>query len=329
MRKNFSISLLVVILVGVAGCAGMPALNNLPIGRGGLGGLIPGSSGSAADTIASISKSGSEAFKEFSDAEEILLGEQLMSAILGAAPLYDSERIQRYVNQVGRVIASRSERPNLPWRFAVLDSPLANAGAAPGGQIYITTGLLFRLRSEAELAGALAHEIAHVVQKHQLKAYQKKLKGNALFAIGGAVVDAKARTGALGKEVIKIGIGEARSMILLSLDRDEEYQADRMGMVLAARAGYDPYGLPTVVQLLQDLSAEQSGVSLLYATHPTPADRLLALERNFGKTMESYSGQATLRDRFAMMILGSVPKASAPVDTVKKVPPKKVVPAKP
>ena len=145
MRKNFSVLLLLAILVGMAGCAGMPALNNLPIGRGGLGGLIPGSSGSAADTIASISKSGSEAFKEFSDAEEILLGEQLMSAILGAAPLYDSERIQRYVNQVGRVIASRSERPNLPWRFAVLDSPLANAGAAPGGQIYITTGYLGHL----------------------------------------------------------------------------------------------------------------------------------------------------------------------------------------
>lgn len=329
MKKNVAVLLLAVVLLGVAGCAGMPALNSLPTGRGGLGGLIPGSSGSAADAIASLSKSGSEAFKEFSEAEEILLGEQLMSAILGAAPLYDSERIQRYVNQVGRVIASRSERPNLPWRFAVLDSPLANAGAAPGGQIYITTGLLFRMRSEAELAGALAHEIAHVVQKHQLKAYQKKLKGNALFAIGGAVVDAKARTGALGKEVIKIGMGEARSMILLSLDRDEEYQADRMGMVLAARAGYDPYGLPTVVQILQDLSAEQSGVSLLYSTHPTPADRLVALDRNFGKTMESYSGQATLSERFAMMILGAVPKASAAVDTLKKVAPKKAVPPKP
>ncbi len=84
------------------------------------------------------------------------------------------------------------------------------------------------MRSEAELAGALAQEVAHVVQKHQLKAHQKKLKGNALFAIGGAVVDANAKTGALGNEVIKIGIGEAKSMILLSLDRGEEYQADRM-----------------------------------------------------------------------------------------------------
>lgn len=330
MSKIFSTLFLAWVVIVVAGCAGMPALNNLPGSRSGIGGMIP-----SIDTISSIAKSGTEAFKEFSEAEEISLGEQLMSGILGAAPLYDSDRIQRYVNQVGRVIASRSERPNLPWRFAVLDSPLANAGAAPGGQIYITTGLLFRMRSEAELAGALAHEVAHVVQKHQLKAYQKKLKGNALFTIGGAVVDAKAKTGALGKEAIKIGIGEAKSMILLSLDRDEEYQADRMGMVLAARAGYDPYGLPTVIQILQDISAEQSGLSLLYSTHPTPADRLLALDRNLGRTMENYSSQATLRDRFATMILGSQPKVpvsttSAPTgDPVKKPPAKKVVPAKP
>ena len=330
MRKNFSTPLLLSALIALTGCAGMPALNNLPTGRGGLGGLIPGSSSSPADTIASIAKSGSEAFKEFSEAEEIALGEQLMSGILGAAPLYESDRIQRYVNQVGRIVASRSERPNLPWRFAVLDSPLANAGAAPGGQIYITTGLLFRMRTEAELAGALAHEIAHVVQKHQLKAYQKKLKGNALFAIGGAVVDAKAKTGALGKEAIKIGIGEARSMILLSLDRDEEYQADRMAMVLAARAGYDPYGLPTVIQILQDISAEQSGLSLLYSTHPTPADRLLALDRNFGKTMENISAPATLRDRFAMMILGAASKSNTPAgDSNKKAPTKKTAPVTP
>ncbi len=330
MSKLFSILLLGAVVIVIVGCAGMPALNNLPSGRSGIGGMIP-----SVDTIASIAKSGTDAFKEFSEAEEISLGEQLMSGILGAAPLYDIDRIQRYVNQVGHVIASRSERPNLPWRFAVLESPLANAGAAPGGQIYITTGLLFRMRSEAELAGALAQEVAHVVQKHQLKACQKKLKGNALFAIGEAVVDANAKTGALGNEVIKIGLGEAKSMILLSLDRDEGYQADRMGMVLATRAGYDPYGLPTVIQILQDISAEQSGLSLLYSTHPTPADRLLALDRNLGNTMENYGSQATLRELFATMILGSQPNVpasttSAPTsDPVKKPPAKKVVPAKP
>lgn len=106
-------------------------------------------------------------------------------------------------------------------------------------------------------------------------------------------------------------------------------------MVLATRAGYDPYGLPTVIQTLQDISAERSGLSLLYSTHPTPADRLLALDRNLGNTMENYGSQATLRELFATMILGSQPNVpasttSAPTsDPVKKPPAKKVVPAKP
>lgn len=292
---------------------------------GALGSLIPSSSNSTVDTMASIAKSGSEAFKEFSEAEEIALGEQLMSAILGAAPLYQNDRVQRYVNQVGRWVAIHSERPNLPWRFAVLDSPLVNAGAAPGGQIYITTGLLFRMRSEAELAGALAHEIAHVVQRHQLTAYRSKKLGAAFATGAGALADARLKTGELGKSVVKLGIGEAKTMIVLSLGRSEEEQADRMGMVLAARAGYDPYGLPTTIQILQDVSAEQSGTSLLYQTHPSPSDRLLAIDRAFGKSMEMYAGQGTQVDRFVLNILGtSVPSGATPAPkAVKPAPAKK------
>jgi beta-barrel assembly-enhancing protease len=288
---------------------------------GSLGSLIPSSSSSTADTVASIAKSSSEAFKEFSEAEEIALGEQLMSAILGAAPLYQNDRVQRYVNQVGRWVASHSERPNLPWRFAVLDSPLVNAGAAPGGQIYLTTGLLFRMRSEAELAGALAHEIAHVVQRHQLSAYRSKKLGAAFATGAGALADARLKTGELGKSVLKLGIGEAKTMIVLSLGRSEEEQADRMGMVLAARAGYDPYGLLSTIQILQDVSAEQSGTSLLYQTHPSPSDRLLAIDRAFGTSMEMYAGQGTQADRFVLNILGT------PVPTSALPPPKPAKPA--
>ena len=120
---------------------------------------------------------------------------------------------------------------------------------------------------------------------------------------------------ALGKTVLKLGISEVRKMILLSLDRGEEEQADRMGMVLAARAGYDPYGLPNVLQLLQELQKDEGGASLLYATHPTPADRIASLDALMGREMEKYGGQATLQDRFIAMMLGPTatpPAASAP-----------------
>ena len=301
------------LLLALGGCAGMPDMKNMPLGSS-IAGLVPGGSrmGSMVESGLSVVKDVGDSQKEMTDAEEVELGENIMAGVLGAAPLYKEDRIQRYVNQVGRWVASHSERPNLPWRFAVLDSRLPNAGAAPGGQIYITTGLLFRMRSEAELAGALAHEIAHVVQRHHVKAYQKQKLGSAGVTALGAVVDSRGG-GALGKTVLKLGIGEVRKMILLSLDRGEEEQADRMGMVLTARAGYDPYGLPNVLQLLQELQKDEGGASLLYSTHPTPADRIASLDALMGKEMEKYGGQATLQDRFISMMLGTTaPPAAAP-----------------
>ncbi len=301
------------LLLALGGCAGMPDMKNMPLGSS-IAGLVPGGSrmGSMVESGLSVVKDVGDSQKEMTDTEEVELGENIMAGVLGAAPLYKEDRIQRYVNQVGRWVASHSERPNLPWRFAVLDSRLPNAGAAPGGQIYITTGLLFRMRSEAELAGALAHEIAHVVQRHHVKAYQKQKLGSAGVTALGAVVDSRGG-GALGKTVLKLGIGEVRKMILLSLDRGEEEQADRMGMVLTARAGYDPYGLPNVLQLLQELQKDEGGASLLYSTHPTPADRIASLDALMGKEMEKYGGQATLQDRFIAMMLGTTaPPAAAP-----------------
>lgn len=322
-------------LLALAGCAGMPDMKGIPIGST-IAGMVPGGSrmGSLVESGVSVAKDVSDSQKVMTDAEEVDLGENVMAGVLGAAPLYDSDRIQRYVNQVGRWVASHSERPNLPWRFAVLDSRLPNAGAAPGGQIYITTGLLFRMRNEAELAGALAHEIAHVVQRHHVKAFQKQKLGSAGVTALGAAVDARGGSslgGAVGKTVLKLGISEVRKMILLSLDRGEEEQADRMGMVLAARAGYDPYGLPNVLQLLQDLQKDEGGASLLYSTHPAPADRIASLDALMGKEMEQYSRQASLQDRFVTMMLGpavptqtKAPAAApkAPVRAPAKAPPK-------
>lgn len=316
------------LLLGLGGCAGMPDMKNTPIGSS-LAGVLPGGSkmASLVDTSISVGKDLNEAQKVLTDAEEVELGENVMAGILGAAPLYDSDRIQRYVNQVGRWVALHSERPNLPWRFAVLDSRLPNAGAAPGGQIYVTTGLLFRMRSEAELAGALAHEIAHVVQRHHVKAYQKQKYGSAFMTGASAAIDSRGGSSAgsaIGKTVLKLGISEVRKMILLSLDRGEEEQADRMGMVLAARAGYDPYGLPNVLQLLQEMQKDEGAASILYSTHPTPADRIASLDALMGREMEKYGGQATLQDRFIATMLGttSTPAVPAKPPAATKTPPK-------
>lgn len=328
-------------LLLLTGCAGMPDMKGMPVGST-IANLVPGGAkfAGAADAAVSAGKSFSEAEKDIPEDEEINLGENVMSGVLGAAPLYDNERIQRYVNQVGRWVAAHSERPNLPWRFAVLNSQLPNAGAAPGGQIYITTGLLFRMRNEAELAGALAHEIAHVVQRHHVKAIQKQKRSEGWATLGGAAVgaaiDSKIKSGVgqvAAKTFATYTIAQLRTIILLKLDRGEEEQADRMGMVLAARAGYDPFGLVNVLQLLQDLQKDQGSASLLYETHPSAGDRIASLESMMGKEMDKYAGQATLQDRFIKAILGDVPAGStrpqaapaarAPAKAPAKAPPKK------
>ena len=123
----------------------------------------------AADAATNQPKAGSA----LTDEEEVALGRQIIGNLLGASSLVRDEGLQAYVNRVGRWVAAQSDRPDLPWRFGVIDSDDLNAFAAPGGWVLITRGLYRMLQSEAELAGVLGHEIAHVTRKHHLKLLQK------------------------------------------------------------------------------------------------------------------------------------------------------------
>jgi predicted Zn-dependent protease len=224
--------------------------------------------------------------------EEVEIGRDMAARLLGAAPLAANEALQRYVNHVGRWLASQTERPDLPWRFGVLEAPQLNAFATPGGHIFVTRGLLERMRSEAELAGVLAHEIAHVLRKHHLKAIQKAAQLElASHALSLSRQDANAHK----REKL---LAAGSELYARGLDKSDELEADRLGVVIAARGGYDAYGLPAVLQTLQAMSPEDSGLALMFRTHPAPAERLDALER-MQITLDAYAGQAQLADRFA------------------------------
>jgi beta-barrel assembly-enhancing protease len=341
MMKAISTPVVLLVLALLSGCAGMPDMKGLPSALpSGIKGLATAGGGSGSVLASGIAAAASltETEASISEADEIGMGEQTMMGALGAAPLYDNPRIQRYVNQVGRWVASHSERPNLPWRFAVLDSPFVNAGAAAGGQIYITTGLLFRMRNEAELAGALAHEIAHVVLRHHVKLYVRQKKSGAWKDFGVSYAASKAGGGnvlaqAAKGYAIELSAEAVRTVLSTPFDRSEEEQADRMGAVLAARAGYDPYGLASVLQILQSVIGEQGATSVLFSTHPTPEVRLAALDKSMRSIMDRYSGQATLQDRFVSTILGTPVPSAAPAaaparPAATKAPPPRA-PAKP
>jgi len=223
--------------------------------------------------------------------EEIAVGREVAGRTLGAAPLVPDPELQAYVNRVGRWIALQTERPDLPWHFGVLDTASVNAFAAPGGYVLITRGLYEMLASESQLAGVLGHEIGHIVQRHHVKVMQQS-----------AAVSASARAAQHGDRGILVNnlIGTGAEVLARGLDKTAEFEADRIGVVLAARAGYSPYGLVEVLHLLAARSAEDSSLALLFKTHPAPGERLTQL------------GDA-LVPRVAMLPAGQEP-AIRPVD---------------
>jgi beta-barrel assembly-enhancing protease len=229
-------------------------------------------------------------WKKPSKEEEIALGREITGSILGAAPLVKDEALQKYVNQVGRWVASQSERADLPWKFGVIESNDLNAFAAPGGYVLITKGLYQKLQNESQLAGVLGHEIAHVVKKHQLKVLQKQ---QLLNAGASWITDQFGKKDKTAKKLISNGA----EISARSLDKDAEFEADRMGVVLAARAGYDAFGLPEVLETIGQTNANDNSVALLYKTHPAPDERLAKLGDSAGSKLDNLKAGKTLENR--------------------------------
>ncbi|MFZ3088358.1 MAG: M48 family metallopeptidase, partial [Methylotenera sp.] len=223
--------------------------------------------------------------------EEISLGREIAGNLLGAAPLVKDAALQKYVNSVGRWVASQSERPDLPWHFGVIESDDINAFAAPGGYIMLTKGLYRKLSNEAQLAGVLGHEIGHVVKKHQLKVLQKQ----QLLNIGAGFLSDKY---AKDNKLVSKAIGSGAEISARSLDKSAEYEADRLGLSYATRAGYEPYGLTDVLQTLGQTNKNDGSVALLFKTHPHPDDRLVALGDAIGNKLDSVKNGKTLENRF-------------------------------
>jgi beta-barrel assembly-enhancing protease len=239
-------------------------------------------------------KNAGKATLEIDEKQEIEIGQDMAARLLGAAPLVADAKLQRYVNNVGRWLASQTERPDLPWQFGVLDSPGVNAFAVPGGSIFVTKGLLLRMRSEAELAGVLAHEIGHVLRKHHLKAIQKNAQASLAADLAQMAMKDSRNSEARGK-LVSFGT----EMYARGLDKSDELEADRLGVVIAARGGYDAYGLPAVLQTLQAMNPQDSSLALMFKTHPAPAERLDALSEKMQPTLDAHAGQPQLAERFS------------------------------
>jgi predicted Zn-dependent protease len=233
-----------------------------------------------------------EAVKEVrgpDESEEIAIGRQIAGNLLGASHLVKDAKLQNYVNHVGTWVASQSERPDLPWHFGVIQSDDVNAFAAPGGYIFVTLGLYRLLENEADLAGVLGHEVGHVIRKHHLKILQQ----SKLVDVGSKALSKQIG----GNDKVQQLIGSGAEIVARGLDKDAEFEADRIGVVLATRAGYDAYGLPSVLQQIGHIAKDEGSVALLFKTHPAPEDRLAKIDSAMGDRFDRIKGQS-LNQRF-------------------------------
>ncbi len=208
-----------------------------------------------------------------SEAQEVALGQQMDPEIRREMGVYDDPELQSYVEMVGSRLARLSERPELPWHFTVIDAPAVNAFALPGGYIYITRGILPFLQDEAQLAGVLGHEIGHVTARHSAQQYTKTTSaGVGLALLGLFVPEARPLQ----------GIAEqALGVLFLKYGRDDELQADRLGVRYTAAADWNPAGVAgmlTTLQRLDEASGSRKGVPNWLTTHPAPEDRVQKIE---------------------------------------------------
>ena len=230
--------------------------------------------------------------------EEVKIGSNLISGLLGAAPLVDDARLQEYVNDAGYWVASRSKRPDLPWTFGVIDSQGINAFAAPGGYIVLTLGLYNLLENEAQLAGVLAHEISHVVEKHHLEALNSVLKRELWTGLAVAAVDDSD-----DRENLELLVNSGVQLYATGLDREYEFDADLRGVVLAARAGYDPFALLDVLTTIDSINPDSAELTVMLNTHPPISDRLLRLAEGMDGRLDRYAAGNTNLERFSQVSL--------------------------
>jgi predicted Zn-dependent protease len=209
--------------------------------------------------------------------EELSTGKVVSAQLLGAARLVPNPPLQRYVNLVGRRVADQAGRKEINWAFGVVDSTALNAFAAPGGYILVTSALIQMLDTEDELAAVLGHEVAHVVRKHHYRVIRKQ----QMLEFGANAVSIGGEAGAMADKLS----GMVANVMARGLDKSAEYEADRDGMVYAARAGYDASALIRVMEKISQVSKDESG-KLLLATHPSANDRSISLAKSVNEELE-------------------------------------------
>src|SRR5687768_4184481 len=209
--------------------------------------------------------SGKKQISFMSEAQEIQLGAESDPQIVAQFGAYQDPELQAFINSKGQQMADISHRPNLKWTFRIVDSPVVNAFAVPGGYVYFTRGIMAHFNNEAEFAGVLGHEIGHVTARHSAEQYTKATLAQVLL-IGGLIVSKELRAFANEAQT-------AMSLLFLKYSRDNESESDALGAEYSTKVGYDAREMADFFKTLKALSEGNGEIPTFFSTHPDPADR--------------------------------------------------------
>lgn len=254
------------------------------------------------DSCAKNPVTGKSEFMLMSKEQEIAMGQQSDPEIVGFFGVYEDEKLQNFINEKGKAMAAISHRPDLPFEFKVVDSPVVNAFAVPGGFVYFTRGIMAHFNNEAEFAGVLGHEIGHITARHSAKQYSNAMLGQ-LGLVAGTIISPEFAQFA---DIAQTGL----QLLFLKFGRDAESQSDKLGVEYSTKIGYDAAEMAGFFSTLDRLSSEAEGeqVPTFLSTHPDPADR----EGKVAKLAETWrrrSDHTELevgRERYLKMIDGII-----------------------
>ena len=201
-----------------------------------------------------------------SESQEISMGQSYDPQVLATYGVYNDPALQTFITAKGKEMAAISHRPDLPYEFKVVDSPVVNAFAVPGGFVYFTRGIMAHFNNEAEFAGVLGHEIGHITARHSVQQQTKQMLGQLVF-IGGMVVSEDFRNFA---DLASQGMG----LLFLKFGRDDESQSDELGVDYSSEIGYDAVEMAGFFNTLKRMRPKSGSVTPTFlSTHPDPADR--------------------------------------------------------
>jgi predicted Zn-dependent protease len=211
--------------------------------------------------------SGKHELMLLSEADEVKLGHQTDAEVIKEYGVFEDAKLTAYLNDFCQRLGKVSHRPQLSYRFKIVDASVVNAFAVPGGYVYFSRGILATLNDEAELAGVMGHEIGHIAARHSAKQYSKAQLAQLGLGVGTILIDSPILSG-----LAQLGAG----MLFLRFSRDNEREADDLGIEYASKTGYDATQLASFFETLERMNpgSDQSGLPGWFSTHPSPQDRV-------------------------------------------------------